>query len=396
MLKEIMIVGAGNLINAIGGFVFVLAIAKTLSIEEYGFFALMSTIFILTAKLTELGTTSSFVTLSIKNSFALIKSLGLLKLILGIIGFFFGTFLLYFYKLNSFSLILIFAVGYIGYALNDFLFAIFQYKEKFALTALVNALPATVKLLAAVLILFGFFKINLLSAITIYTFALLSSLICVLFLPKLTLDLSSQIKLNIKRLINVGFPGGISQALNLAIPTINATIIFFVGSSFELGIFSLADKISTVLTLVGFSLFTVFLPKNAKYYTESGKVDLKSLKLPVVISLLSTITIVAFADLAIRLLFEEKYVLSTPVLQILSVSAGLSAITSLVENYFFILNKTKKLLLINCVKIATLVVLGTIFTTNFGYLGLAATNVCVSLAALLITFLALMDIRKQH
>ena len=68
MFKNLAVVGAGNFINGLGGFLFLIATAKLLPISDYGKFALIASIFLLLSKLTELGTTSSFVALSIKYS----------------------------------------------------------------------------------------------------------------------------------------------------------------------------------------------------------------------------------------------------------------------------------------------------------------------------------------
>lgn len=62
---NIFVVGAGNGINAILGLMFFTAVARTLSIEDFGKYALLASLLVSLSKIMDFGTNSLFVAKSI-------------------------------------------------------------------------------------------------------------------------------------------------------------------------------------------------------------------------------------------------------------------------------------------------------------------------------------------
>ncbi len=394
MIKNLFIVGTGNIVNALGGFVFVLAAAKVLSVSEYGTFALLTSIFILTAKLTELGTTSSFVSFSVKQNRSPFLGLLTLKVGMTILAFLFTLVVLYIYAQFNLTNVVLFFVGFVGYALNDYLFAVFQEKEKFLGTTLVNSLPAGLKLLFGAAIWFEFFKTTGSQVLGIYLLALLASVLIFPLLPSVDLSKNVNLKTDIENLIRLGFPGGFSQMLNLSIPAINGSLLYFTLSTHELGVFTFADKIASIMTLVGLSIFTVLLPKKAKDFKLTNNYSFNQLIPLIVIVIFSVTVIVMTASPVISNLFGQKYVESIFILKILAVTGGVNAVCLFLDNFFFVTESTKKLLGISFVKVTTLAVIGYFACLSYGVAGLAYVNLIVASLFLLVTVIGIKLIRR--
>lgn len=391
MFINLVIVGMGNLINAFGGFAYLISASKILSVENFGKYSFLISFFIFMAKLTELGTTSSFVSLSIKEGKNYNKSLYVLKFILTVFVILISFPILLLYKFTNFEVFISLCVGYIGYVLNDYLFALFQKDESFIKTTFVNALPALFKLVFA-LLLISYFKTNdapLLTTLNIYFFALFTSLFLFPFISKNRQPIPNN---GIKDLARIGFPGGVSQALNTAIPAINSSIILLKTSFEGVGMFSLAEKLSSIFSLASFSIFTVLLPNKAKEIRERKNYSIKTSILLSIIIFSCAIFMSLLAKSMLYLLFA-KYINILPIFYILIFSASFSAISGFLDNFFYVKEKTTTLLLINITKIFTLVISVFYLTQNFGITGAAYANLFTSILFTGITFLIILTER---
>lgn len=391
MFANLVIVGLGNFINALGGFAYLISASKILSVENFGKYSFLISFFIFMAKLTELGTTSSFVSLSIKEGKNYNKSLLLLKVALTTIVILLSFPILSIYKFTNSEIFISLCVGYIGYALNDYLFALFQKDESFIKTTFVNALPALFKLILAFFFIF-YFKTNnapLLTTIIIYFFALFTSLFLFPFVSK---NKNPDPKNGVKNLARVGFPGGISQALNTAIPAINSSIILFKTSFEAVGMFSLAEKLSSILSLASLSIFTVILPNKAREMRENKNYSIRTSVMLSVVIIFCSVFMSLLAKSVLNLLFI-KYVNILPFFYILIFSSGFSAISGFLDNFFYVKEKTTTLLLTNISKIIFLVISAFYLTQNFGIIGTAYANLLTSILFAVVTFLIILRVR---
>lgn len=394
VLKNVFITGVGNFINAVGGFLFLAAATKALSVEQFGLYSLLIATFLLLAKITELGTTSSFVTLSIKDDRDYTKALFLLKTLLTALMLLVLIPILLFYNLLTPSIFLACVVGLIGYAFNDFLFAQFQLRENFVLAAATNMLPALVKAAAALLILLGVVSGSFTLIIYLYFFALLASLLTAPFAKKRSSSILPT-QVGIKNLAIMGFPGGISQTINIGIPAINNNLINAFGSLANVGIFSLAEKLSSIFILASYTLFTVFLPKGAKETKTLGKYNFKQAFYLSLLIVAAMVVMIAVAKPVIQHIFGAKFESSIAVLYLMVIAAGISAITSFMDNYFYIVEKTYIALAINCSRLLVLAGASFILIARSGILGAALANIIAAATSLAITLITIIFLNRQ-
>src|SRR3989344_2661031 len=394
MLKKLFTVGGGNFVNGLGGFLYLIAVAKTLTIEDFGKYALLVFTFGLFSKLTEFGTTSSFVTQSIKLNQDHKASLLVLKLILTFLISLISLPFLYYYKMSTLTISTVFLIGLFSYALNDYLFAIFQLNEDFFKTTLVNSLPAIVKATASCLLLSGFFKVGLSGALSIYFMSLLSSLLIAPFAKTGVLKKLS-LKEGIVNLVKYGFGAGISQTLNLSTPAINSNLIKLSSTFSDVGIFSLAEKISTIFSLLSLSIFTILLPHKAKEVKKTGKYNFNQIGFFSLLTLFSITIMLLLSKPVMLFVFENKYEEYLPVLYIMTISAGIMAITTFMDNFFIIFEENKTLLQIKSARILTLVVLSVFLIKSYGIMGASYSNLISSGISFLITAYAIKKINGK-
>ena len=79
---DIFVVGAGNGINALLGIMFFTAVARTLPIEDFGKYALLTSLLVSLSKIMDFGTNSLFVAKSITKPQQYINRFFTLKIIL--------------------------------------------------------------------------------------------------------------------------------------------------------------------------------------------------------------------------------------------------------------------------------------------------------------------------
>ena len=73
-LRKISFVGLGNIFNAGLGFLFLTAVARTLDLETFGKYALLSTLLLTISKIVDFGANSVYVARSIKEQNAELSS----------------------------------------------------------------------------------------------------------------------------------------------------------------------------------------------------------------------------------------------------------------------------------------------------------------------------------
>ncbi|MBP7927696.1 oligosaccharide flippase family protein [Patescibacteria group bacterium] len=392
-LKNISLVSVGNIFNAGLGFVFLTMVAKTLSISDFGKYALLTALLVAVAKITDFGTNSIYVAKSLgENTSTDLNQFLTLKVILFFLGFFPAFLLLKLFGISEFQIYLIFFIGYTAYAINFALFGFFQKLESFIPLILLNTLPALVKAVFAILLLFKLVDLNMVQAFMVFAFSIIPSLILYFWLPSnfrlLKLKLSSA-----KELWKQVLLPGTAQLLNEAFSAINGGIAKMSLGFFDLGIFSLADKISNIFGLVSLSIFTVLLPKNAQLKKTAGKYDFKETYLLAFFILLFAFCVSFAGKIIIPWFFENKFNDSLQILNVLVFASALGAIHSFMENYFYVAGKANLLAGIAVWKVFILVIAAGVLIPVYNIAGLAYAQFLASASTLGLVFYLL---RRQQ
>lgn len=381
-VTKISLVGAGNMVNAALGFVYLSVVAKALSVDQFGRYALLVSLLIFLSRVMDFGTNSNFVAKSIteqkdelKNSFVSTKIILFLAAVIISIA------LLFVFKLNSTAIILTFVAGLLAYGINYTLFGLFQRVENYLMLVLLNSIPAMIKGAFAVLILFGYVDFTFVNFFMVFSFSIAPSGLLFFFLPSnfksFKISLGSAVKF-----IKEAISPGISQLINEGFPAMSNSLAKFYADFTSVGIFSLADKISSAFVLVSFTIFTVLLPKNAIRKKEKKGYDFKeTLFLAVGVLVLSLFTII-FARFFIPWFFQNKYNESLAILNILVIAGAISAVHTFMENYFFVEGKTTYLAFISGSKLTLFLALSFMLIPKYSLMGLAYSHLIAAVATL--------------
>ncbi|HSX39790.1 MAG TPA: oligosaccharide flippase family protein [Candidatus Saccharimonadales bacterium] len=390
-LSKISLVSFGNIFNAVLGFLFLSTVAKTLTIADFGKYALLTSLLVSLSKIIDFGTNSIFVAKSITNENKILNTFLSLKIVLFIICVPISFAFLYFLKIASIENLILFFYGLVFYGINITLFAFFQRDEKFNFAVLINTVPASIKGLFAVLILSGIIRINVTQAFAIFSISMLASAI---FLGRIASELRS-FKFStsgVTELLHQSLFAGFSQLVSNGWSAISNSIAKIVKTFTDVGIFSLADKIASIFSLVSISIFTVLLPKNAARKRDKQNYDFKETIIIaggiLAVSFLTTLVAGFFVDFV----FKGKYEQSIPLINILVIASALTAIHTFIENYFYVEEKTHQLFYITLTKLAVFFIACFLLIPSLALKGLALAQLCAAAAALIAT-LSLIIIR---
>ena len=384
-LKKIIFVGFGNVFNAVLGFAFLSAVAKTLDLESFGKYALITTLLVAVSKIIDFGTNSVYVAESISTEDkSLINKFYTQKLLLLGISIPISLVLLFILKLNTEKLVLYFILGLVAYAINYTLNAFFQKDEKFIHLVSLNTLPALIKGIFAFLIFSGSIYLNLEQAFMIFSLSIFSGIALIIFLSseykKFKFDFSE-----IKKYLEKCTPAGISLLIYEGWPSIANSIAKISKDFSNVGIFSIAEKIANIMLLGAISIFTVLLPKNARAKKRNEKFDFKE------VFIISTFIIVLafFGTLIARIFvdrfFGDKFSESLPLLGFLIFASAFTSIHTFMEHYFFIEEVTKYIMYINIGKLAIFLTLSYLLVPTMALKGLSLASLISAVIAVIAT-----------
>lgn len=393
-LFRILFIGFGNFFNAGLGFLFIAAVARSLSLADFGKYALLTSFLVFVAKITDFGTNSLYVAKAIRGVGQSLDKFLSLKIFLLLSAIPVSLFFLLFFNFTQTEIVFIYLLGLFSYAINFALFGLFQKIENFLLLILLNTIPASIKGIFATLILLGIFKINMVQAFLIFSGSIIPSLFLYFYLPSelKSFRISTQ---GIKELFSETLPAGISQLTSEGWSAI-ANGIAKIAQSFEnVGIYSLADKISGTFSLVSLSIFTVLLPKNAKYKKETNSYDLtETVFLALGVITLSFAAIVVGRYL-VPVVFGEKFRESLTILNVLIFANAFTAIHTFMENYFFVEEQTGKLPLIYAAKLISFAFLVILLVPAYNLSGLAYSQLFAAILATVTTTILIIKTATQ-
>lgn len=383
-LSKIILVGSGNGLNAFLGLVFLAAVAKKLSLTDFGVYALLTSVLVAVSKLTDFGSNSVFVAKSIASSDTNLKDIYFsLKIIALSIAIPIGIIILWSLGLAKLEYLLIFTLGTIAYTISYFLYGFFQKLQAYSNIVAINTIPAIIKGVFAGLILFNVLHANVVLTYTVFSLSIFGCVFQYYFLPKELKTYMFTLE-GVKRFFLQTAPAGISQIINEGWPAINNTVAKLVKGFSDAGIFSLANKISTVFSIISLSIFTVLLPK-----TATGKKDGHAYNFKEVAFICAAVFAFALAAGVIsRYLilgfFGQKFSASIPLLEILIFSSAFTSIHSFMEHYFLVEERTKYLMGINIFKLSVFSILAIFLVPSLELYGLAWANLISSALGLII------------
>ncbi len=383
MLKKISLVTIGNMFNAFLGFIFLWAVANALPIEQFGKYSLFISLMVIIGRLTDFGTNSTFVANSILSKTKK-STLIYTKIVLTGTALIIGFSVLALLNLLTLKLSLIFTGGVVAYSLSYLLYAFYQREERYTLLVLLYTIPALIKAASAPFFYFKLINPSVEMASAIFGLSIFSG--CFLLINSNPLK---NIKLNLSKenliLLKNSWPAGISQTINEVWSALSNSIAKIISGFADVGIFSLASKVSVVFSLLSLSIFTVLLPKNAKRKKQELKYSFDEAALLAMLLLVMGIVGVISSRFVISTFFGPQFKGSLELLNILVFAAALTSISAFMENYFFIEQDPKKILIINTSKLATFLLSVLILTPSLKLQGLAYAQLFAAIAALIIT-----------
>lgn len=386
MLKKLSLVSMGNIFNSLLGLAFLTAVARTLSIDDFGRYALISSLLVSISKGIDFGSNSIYVARAIKTDEQLKDIFISLKIILFIVTIPLSLIVLMWLNLLTSSLFLIFLVGLFAYGINLTLFTFYQKIERFDLAIGLNTIPSVIKAIFAVLIFLKLYEPDLNGAFAVFSVSMLFGNLLFAYLPAQYKKFNFTLR-GVYPMLIESVPAGIALMINNGWTAIANTIAKIARTFTDVGIYSIANKVGNLFTLISLSLFTVLLPKNAYRKKENLAYNLsETLKLSLGILLLAVVSSYA-AKYGLVLVFGEKYAASVDLLGILVFASAFTAIHTFVDNYYFVEEKTGIMLYITLVKLVGFLGLAILLTPPMALKGLALAQLYSSVIATILSFM---------
>jgi len=382
-LKKISFVGLGNIFNAGFGFFFLAAVARTLDLETFGKYALLSTLLLTISKIVDFGANSVYVARSIKEQNSKLSStLFTLKVLQFLISVPISLVSLKLLNIFDGTTALIFILGILAYTMNYLFYAYFQRAEKYAEMVLLNTIPQLIKGVFALLFFTAIVTPSLNLAFGVFSLTIFAGIVLYFFLPEENKKFIFNFH-GVVELFKESSPAGISQIVYESWGTLNNAIAKFTKGFGDVGILSLANKISNLFSLASLSVFAVLLPKNATRKLAGKKYDYQETALIAGAIIALAALAITGSELFITTIFGEKFSGSVRLLDILILAAAVSAIHTFIENLFFVESKTGYIIAATVVKLSTYGLTAVILVPKLSLYGIAWSNLVSAIAGLL-------------
>ncbi|MFC1621887.1 lipopolysaccharide biosynthesis protein [Patescibacteria group bacterium] len=378
--EKIAYMGFGMALSAVLNFLLLAVVAKVLDVPTFGKYALITSILVGLARLTDFGTNSIYVAKSIiEVKQDIVKRYVSAKILLFLAGIPISLGILLSLGYSRNIEILLFLTGFGLYGIKYALFGFFQKVEAYTALIVLEVLPSVIKGVIALLAYLGTINFGYTEFWGTFTLSLLPTLFLIPFCPV------KMPKINLRKgceLLKESFSPGTAQLTSENFPAITNSFAKIFGNFTNVGIFSLANKISVVFMLASHSIFTVLLPKNALKskkgsgydYKETGLLALGLLVLGFLAATIGRFFIIQF--------FGDKFSDSLPLLNILIVSSAITAIHTFMENYFYVEGKTHFLAKIYGLKVGVFIIAAILLIPGFSLQGLIWSQLIASFITL--------------
>ena len=381
-LRKISFVGLGNIFNAGLGFLFLTAVARALDLETFGKYALLSTLLLTISKIVDFGANSVYVARSIKEQNAELSStLFTLKVLQFLVSVPVSLISLKLLNIFDGTTATIFILGILAYTMNYLFYAYFQRAEKYAGMVLLNTIPQLVKGVFALLFFTAIVTPSLNLAFGVFSLTIFAGIFLYFFLPTENKKFIFNFQ-GVRKLFKESSPAGVSQIVYESWGTLNNAIAKITKGFGDVGILSLANKISNLFSLASLSVFAVLLPKNATRKLTGTNYDYKETTLIAGGILALAVVAIAGSELFITTIFGEKFSGSVKLLDILILAAAVSAIHTFIENLFFVESKTGYIIAATVVKLSAYGLTALILVPSLSLYGIAWSNLVSAIAGL--------------
>jgi len=354
---ELSSVTSGNIGSAALGFLINLILIRRFSTAEFGLFSIALLVFNLGAMAADFGLNVSFVRFFSKllkeksgNPNDLIITTFLIKLITGVavflLLFFASPFLAdtVFHKENLTPLLRWASAGVFGFSIWTFTLSFFQAQERFKLYSILKIAYDLLKLTGILIIIYtGLFSLT-------NAFATYIVLAFIGFVSgSIFIGVSAKVeKINFRESFRIitGFSKWvvISTFCFTLFSRLDLIMLGRLGTAEEIGYYSTALRLISVITIIIASVKQVLIPKVSRFTTDRELRNFvrKSLKYTLLFGLLIIPFIIVSRDIII-ILFTDRYVHSIPIFQVLSFAFILSLIAEPLFLVAYSLNKPEHL-----------------------------------------------------
>lgn len=385
--RQSIVTATGTIINGIIGWVFYILVARNLGPSKFGIFSVATATIALLASIFNVGVDTGlvrFVGKYISNerqkAFRFMK-LGLeVKIISGLVLIFLGWFLVPFFSnivLGKPELLFplrLSLIGAFGWLLSFFVTSSFQAMQKFFSWVGLNIFMTSLRLFAVLgLIYFGVSQVNFSLYAYIYS-PFIGFLIGITFLPKFF-----KVK-NERSVAGEFFHYNKWVAIFTVIAAISSRLDTYISTRLlslgDLGIYSVANNLSGIVSEIVLALTIVVAPKLAGFV---GDVDAKRYlkKLQLFVVALATIGVIFGIPLSYYVipgLYGLSYVPSILPFSILLISQAIFLISVPVHaSIFYYFSKPKVFVFVGLSQIVLVSTLGWYAISTYGYVGAAFT-----------------------
>ena len=384
VLFKVSTVSAGNIANAVMGFVFLTAVARSLSLDTFGKYALLTSLLTLIARIMDFGTNSLFVSDhgdKDKRATFLFS-----KLLLFCVALPLSIITLSVFHLNAVPIVVIFIAGLFAYTINFTLYAYYQKSQRYLEAVLLNTIPSIIKVFYTVAIFLNYVKLDLNNAFAIFTYSIFGSLLVYILFPIKIFDKNDASFLEAVILLKKAVSPGVSQLIYESWSTVNNALTKFYNTFSDVGIFSMANKISNIFYL---------LPKNTERKTDKKSYDFHETGILSIAVFIMSLAAIVISEIFLTRVFRDKFNESMKFLVLLIFANAITAVQNFVENYFYVEKYTKYLVTINVTKLVLLIAIAAVTIPVYGLTSLAVANLIAAFVGITITFVLIRRIEKS-
>lgn len=398
-LKQTILVTISNFLVAILSAVTLIIISRTLGPNDFGLFSVSFSLLLILSRFADFGLNTAVQKLLPPNLSAYPKAAKIFqyalqtKIILGLIGttivFVFADTIANALNINNTLLIQLAALANLSVIIYEYILATLQSLQKFLESAVINGIQSLIKLLGAVFLIF-FPAYGAYLATTLYGIApLIATFIGIILLPKnfykrTTID--KETKLQVIDIAKFSAIAIISAAL---MENIDTLLIQRYLTAYDTGLYSVANRISTFLAIVGYSVGTVLNVRVARYAHDNHLLRyLPKAWAFLLISFLGGVISLPLIKPFILLASGPEYLPAINALYFLHASTIAIIMSVPFIAVFFALNKPWYFAIFGITQTATLIIADLVLIPKLGIDGAALAKFLTRIFALLFIILA--------
>lgn len=391
--ENVIVVFVLAIITGFAGYALRITLARNLSIEEFGLFYGVLTVFMFIGYFVEAGIGTSLsrkiIELRLSKKFSsinnIIVSTLLMQLLFTIIIAVILILLRNTLSINYFhgdvsNIIVLLSMWLLFIPLISSLTSIFYGFKKVTSFALVDSIKAIMLvILCILLLLLGYSKI---SAAIAYVISTLIMVVILFFWSRKIFPLSLKFSFRLADSMSVlgfGFYILLSNLIWTFITQIDTFVVIYFTNSTSVAMYQIAIATASILLFFTNAIVMVLFPTISEAFLAKNIKDLAKTinliyKYVSIILVPSVIAIVLFPNIIITLLFTSKYLLAIDTLRILTIAIVFSSLTLINNSILTALNKPK-VVITNMIVIAVLnLVLNLLLVPKYGIMGAAIST----------------------